>query len=300
MGALPLEGSKDMLTDDGTDRSSGEHSNPRHATKLAGLLRSTMLVVVVAAGLDVHSANATKHVPQEPFKVAKIYFETNASACDMGIQIVFDTEGIKYAEFKNPGGEIIHTVSARNGLFGIGGQTEGFLESVEPVIRELRDTTECEADPEEPVISLSRLRHLFPPGRYEFFGAAKDGTKFRDAAKLTYCIPNGPVLGKPDGLDDQPAGQPITINWERVTQTIPGVPNGCRQPLSIIGYQVLVYDANAGEAPQEFNVTVPGDQTSVDVPSQFLKPGTEYNIEVLAIEASGNQTITEGSFSTKQ
>ena len=114
-----------------------------------------------------------------PFKVAKIYFETNASACDMGIQIVFDTEGIKSAEFRNPDGDVIHTVNARNGLFGIGGQTEGFLESVEPVIRELVSKNDCKPDPEEPVISLTRLRHLFPPGRYEFSSVAKDGTRSR-------------------------------------------------------------------------------------------------------------------------
>ena len=62
--------------------------------------------------------------------------------------------------------------------------------------------------------------------------------------------------------------------------------------------QVLVYDGNAGESPQEFNVTVPGRKTSVTVPRQFLQPNTEYKIEVLAIEKSGNQTITEGEFST--
>jgi hypothetical protein len=30
------------------------------------------------------------------------------------------------------------------------------------------------------------------------------------------------------------------------------------------------------------------------VPPQFLEPGKEYKFEVLAIEAGGNQTITEG------
>ena len=290
-----------MLTDDRTHRSSGEPVDPRRAAKLAGPLRSAMLLLGLAAGLGVHSAHANRLMAQElPFKVAKIYFETNASACDMGIQIAFDTEGIKSAEFRNPDGDVIHTVNAHNGLFGIGGQTEGFLESVEPVISELVSKNDCKPDPEEPVISLTRLRHLFPPGRYEFSGVAKDGTKFRDADQLTYCIPAGPVLGSPDGLDNQPANQPIAIHWQPVTQTIPGVPNGCRQPLSIVGYQVLVFDANAGESPQEFNVTVPGDQTSVTVPSQFLKRDTEYNIEVLAIEASSNQTITEGSFSTRK
>ncbi len=34
------------------------------------------------------------------------------------------------------------------------------------------------------------------------------------------------------------------------------------------------------------------------VPPEFMDPGTEYKYEVLAIEASGNQTITEREFET--
>ena len=30
----------------------------------------------------------------QPFKLTNIHFETNSSACDMGIQISFDTDGI--------------------------------------------------------------------------------------------------------------------------------------------------------------------------------------------------------------
>jgi hypothetical protein len=36
------------------------------------------------------------------------------------------------------------------------------------------------------------------------------------------------------------------------------------------------------------------DPQSVTVRPEFLEPGAEYKFEVLAIEAGGNQTITEG------
>src|SRR5262245_52654555 len=115
-----------MSADDRTHRSSGEPVNPRRAAVFAGPCRSAMWLLGLAASLGAHSADANKLMPRElPFKVAKIYFETNASACDMGIQIAFDTEGIKSAEVRNPQGDVIHTVNARSGLFGIGGQTEG-------------------------------------------------------------------------------------------------------------------------------------------------------------------------------
>jgi len=137
---------------------------------------------------------------------------------------------------------------------------------------------------------------MFPAGSYEFDGTSVDGEILHDKAELTYNIPDGPVLGPPDGDTDVDADSPLDITWQEVKKTIPGIPP--QHAVQIVGYQVLVFDADGGESPQEFNVVVPGDQTSVTVPPQFLQPDTEYDIEVLAIESSDNQTITEGSFET--
>ena len=268
------------------------------------LFSSALLAAGLTAAIMVQDAQAkNEEKPEIPFKVAKIYFETNGSKCDMGIQIVFDTEGIVSGKFKNPDDRVIHVVTARNGLKDIGGQTEGFLESVEPVIVELAEATNgtCEPDPEElpDAITLDDIRVQFPAGFYEFEGQAADGTEYDGEAELTYDVPDGPVLQSPNGYVGVDPDQPVDINWLPVTMTIPGLlPNDAQAPVTIVGYQVLVYDANAGESPQEFNVVVPGTETSVTVPPQFLQPNTEYEIEVLAIEASDNQTITEGFFET--
>jgi hypothetical protein len=265
---------------------------------------SALLAAGLTAGILVHDAQATDGKEKEvPFKVAKIYFETNGSKCDMGIQIVFDTEGIVTGKFKDPNDRIIHVVRARTGLLDIGGQTEGFLESVEPVILDLAEATDgtCEADPEDlpDAITLDDMRHYFPAGRYEFEGITADGEEYDDEAELTYDVPDGPVLKSPDGEVGINPDRPVKIRWKPVTMTIPGLlPNGAQAPVDIVAYQVLVFDANAGESPPEFNVVVPATETSVAVPRQFLQPNTDYNIEVLAIEKSGNQTITEGEFST--
>lgn len=69
-------------------------------------------------------------------------------------------------------------------------------------------------------------------------------------------------------------------------------------PASLVASALLEAGLTTGILAQEFNVTVPGRKTSVTVPRQFQQPDTDYNIEVLAIEVSGNQTITEGEFST--
>jgi hypothetical protein len=43
---------------------------------------------------------------------------------------------------------------------------------------------------------------------------------------------------------------------------------------------------------------LPRSVTSIDVPDGFLEPDSAYNWEVLAIERSGNQTLSSGSIKT--
>jgi len=44
----------------------------------------------------------------------------------------------------------------------------------------------------------------------------------------------------------------------------------------------------------------PGADTQITVPGESLSPGAEQSFEILAIEAGGNQTITEGCFVTAE
>ena len=45
------------------------------------------------------------------------------------------------------------------------------------------------------------------------------------------------------------------------------------------------------------SIYLPRSVTRIDVPDGFLEPDTAYNWEVLAIERSGNETLSSGSFS---
>ena len=64
----------------------------------------------------------------------------------------------------------------------------------------------------------------------------------------------------------------------------------------IVGYEVIV----ATEDPKlrEFKVDVTAETTSVRVPAAFVAGGPEFKWEVLAIESSGYQTLSEGGFRT--
>jgi hypothetical protein len=174
----------------------------------------------------------------------------------------------------------------------IGGQTEGFLEGVEPQITELLSALGCEPSDEEEEISLADLFEAWPAGDYTFKGRRR-GARFEDQATLTHFIPAGPEISAPTEGTVVPDDAALLIDWEEVTEAI--LPD--LGPVSIVGYHVVVVEAG-GEALPQFDVDVSSDETSVTVPAEYLNPGTVYQFEVLATEEGGNQTIAEGFFCT--
>ena len=86
------------------------------------------------------------------------------------------------------------------------------------------------------------------------------------------------------------------VEWEPVTETIDG------DPVTVTGYEVIVTD-DAFEDPNGFaqpiyDVHVGPSVTSLSVPPEFFTGDTVYEIEVLVLEESGNQTISLGFFKT--
>ena len=246
---------------------------------------------VSTLGLAPRAAHAAP--PPEPFKVANIHFETNASACDMGIQILFDTDGITQGSVKSPNGPAIYQFRSKGGMRKLGGQTEGFLEGIEPQITELLDALGCEPSDEEGVMSLDDLFEAFPSGEYTLFGKGPDAA-FESHVTLSHAIPAGAKITAPDsGTGNVNPDTSLLIDWNPVTQPIlPAL-----GPVAIVGYHVVVVEAD-GEALPQLDVDLPSNETDVTVPEQYLKPNKVYQFEVLATEQSGNQTISEGHFCT--
>lgn len=78
------------------------------------------------------------------------------------------------------------------------------------------------------------------------------------------------------------------IAWNPVTHSIFG------DPLKIVRYEVIVENDDLN-----FDVKFPAQTgTMLSVSLELLQPGTDYIGEVLAIDESGNQTITEFCFTT--
>jgi hypothetical protein len=206
------------------------------------------------------------------FDVALIRIEKNATARDAGIQILLDAEDWKRVTIYLPhGGPRIMEVRARHSIGRIG-VTELFFESAEPSLEDL---------------PLKDLLRMFPEGRYRLVGETTDGREMVGTALLTHDIPAGPTVVAPEEgavtqVDD------TLIDWEPVVSPV---------GIEISGYQVIV---ELPEPLRVFSVDLPASVTSVTVPPEFLKPGTEYKFEVLVIAKGGgrNQTITESTFST--
>jgi hypothetical protein len=238
------------------------------------------------------AAGAGAEAPPVPFKRTNVHFETNASACDMGIQIVFDTDGVTQGAVENPNDRVVYSFGTTRGMEETHDQTEGFQERVEPPIVELENALGCE--PSSDAISLGAMLNAWPAGTYEFEGTS-GGTEFEGAADLTHKIPAGPVITAP--LDGAIVAHDtaLTIRWRKVTAPI--LPS--LGPVSIDGYHVVVVDVTVpvlppGKLKTAFDADVSSNETSIAVPRQFLEPNRIYEFEVLATERGGNQTITEG------
>jgi hypothetical protein len=213
-----------------------------------------------------------------PLEASTLIIEYNSSAEDIGVQFFLDSEGWRAVEILDPDGVAVFAASATGRLLRQGGGTEMFLESVEPELQDL---------------SFAQFFARFPEGAYKFRAIDNAGNHLFGSADFTHDIPAGPVLITPvpdpreDCADNVP--RPVVISWLPVTTSIFG------DPLNITGYEVIIEN----EIDTTFDVHLPASVgTTLTVSPELLPPHHDYIFEVLAIEEGGNQTITEGCFTT--
>ena len=254
-----------------------------------GIIRKAAVGAAAVAAAATTTATAAK---PEPFKLTNVHFETNASACDMGIQISFDTDGITEGSVEDPHEKVVFSFRSVDGMEVTQDVTEMFQERVEPPIIDLESALGCEPSPD--AIPLSELLATWPAGTYEFDGRS-GAVEFEGIAKLTHKIPAGPKITAPVDGAVVPHDAPLLIKWNKVTGPI--LPN--LGPVEIVGYHVLLVDVTnpvlaPGKTKISFDADVSKTETSFVVPKQYLEPGRIYELEILATEKGGNQTITEG------
>jgi hypothetical protein len=231
------------------------------------LLLALLLLLGLTASLPASTAGAKAKTI--PFADARLKVEVNATDGDAGLQVLLDGEPWRAVSLDNPSGRKLVEITAKGPLKNYG-LTELFSESSEPSFD---------------VFPIEEFKLLFPEGVYTFRGKTIDGKHLLGKARLTHDIPDGPRILRPRD-DAQVSRDHVVVAWKPVPAL--GV--------EIVGYQVVV----TREDPlRVLGVDLPASARRLPVPAEFLQRGTEYKAEVLAIEAGGNQTLTEVAFTVR-
>ena len=237
-----------------------------HRTTTILLAASLPLLAIGTAGSSLAPLAGAAGKPVR-LDEATMIVEVNATDRDAGLQVFLDGEPWAQMTITNPEGRRILAVNTKSRLKRYG-LTELFSESSEPSFDEF---------------PLRRFKRLFPEGRYALVGTTVEGRKLVGGARLSHDIPAGPQITSPeDGATVARDG--VVAAWSPVPE--PG-------RIDVVGYRAIV---EREDPLRVFSVDLPAPVTSVTIPSEFLEPATRYKLEVQAIEASGNQTLTEITF----
>jgi len=230
---------------------------------------------------------SVKQQQTTPIATAKLIIEYNFTDDDLGVHGAFDDHGWKTLCVFDPDGQAVLEVGPQGQLRDLT-MAGIFFESREPPSSEF---------------SFADLEATFPEGEYAVRAESFDGTILVGSATFTHDVPAPPTITSPE-IAEEPRGakknpvplDDLVIAWDHVRNTVAG------GPVDITGYEVIVTkevedDPNGFSRPT-YDVHVPATVDSLSVPAEFLEPDTVYELEVLALEESGNQTISVGFFKT--
>jgi hypothetical protein len=250
---------------------------------LAALLAASLVLAGARSGETARVLAATGSASTIPLKDAKLNIEHNATDRDTGFQGFIDSEGWRRLAVTGPAGEVL-AFEGRGSLADLG-LTELFFETVEPTNKST---------------PIKRMLAKLPAGKYTIAGPAQENGRSTGEtsgkAWLTHDIPSGPKLISPEADSTVPA-RGVVAEWAPVKRTITG------KPVKIIAYQLIIEkDVDPHRhmiGKLGLSMYLPPSVTRIEVPDGFLQRDTAYNWEVLAIERSGNQTLSSGAFRTR-
>lgn len=258
-------------------------------------IRMWPAIPAITAALMLAAAPASwawdEHDEEIPFDEANIFFELNNTDGDLGIHALIDGDAWKRLLIEDPRGHRMLVIRVK-GRLRRQGLTEIFFESAEPPFES--------DDPDEVTLTPAEFFARFPEGEYEIEGRTLDGEELESTAEVTHLMPapteNVMVSGEEAAEDcDAPlpsVSEPVIISWDAVTESHPDLGRS-GEPVDIDRYQVVVEQEDLGAA---LSVDLPPSATSFEVPSDFIALGDEFKFEILAREASGNQTAVESCF----
>lgn len=136
--------------------------------------------------------------------------------------------------------------------------------------------TELRFESAEP--SPAEVLALFPPGEYEFRGRTVEEDRLVGEGELSHDFLAAPTFSPSGGEEVDP--NDTVVEW-----SAPGAEQ----------VEIIIEQEDLGEV---LDVIVSEESGELSLPPQFLRPDTEYKIEILAIHENGNRTIAESTFVT--
>jgi hypothetical protein len=229
-------------------------------------------LALLALGGTALGRGQTGDAASQPVRLAaaSLIIEVNGTDGDAGLQFFLDGEPWNSMTISDPSGNVVVDVDAEGRLKNWG-LTELFSESNEPPFTE---------------VPLAEFKKRFPEGKYRFVGETIEGEKLVGTAKLSHDIPVEPEITSPaDGATVDRDG--VVARWTPAAQ-----PAG----IDIVGYRVIV----TREDPlRVYQVELPASARKVPIPAVFLQANTEYELEIQAIDESGNWTFATSFFSVR-
>ncbi len=260
-------------------------------------MNRTILAIAAAMGISFLAGPAASHDEVLPFKATTHIIELTDN--DIELQVYIDGNDWKHLEISDPKGRQIFNLSTLRRLDRQGMSEMQFASQPS----HFPEDDNGEIDQKGAMDTVAAFVVRFPAGDYQVQALTPEGEMAGKAA-LTHVLPALPGITAPiSRTDDPPIVDPenLVIEWEPVTTRFIG--NG---PVEIIEYQVILsQESSLRPTPwidgsnRRTLINLPPSVTRLTVPPEFLLPATLYEFEVMAIEASGNSTISVGEFLTK-
>ena len=271
------------------------------------LLLPVFLVAVVALILGATAPDCWAHGSNKKIELdeAEVFIEYNSTDGDFGIHFFWDGEPWRWMTVKNERRRPVLNVWTNKNVRAQG-LTEGFFESAEPTLDEL---------------SFLEFLERFPEGEYTFRGKTLEKEWLVGEADFTHDIPC-PLDPEEEQIEVNwdPDTPTLSVEWDEIETVVktdepielpPALPDctGAPEDFEIVSWEVvfelvIVLGEGDDEEEQVFKETtiLPAGARMLTASPEFTRLAAravnadvvdEFKVEVIAREASGNQTITE-------
>lgn len=261
----------------------------RRTMMLAAVAVATAIVcgTLVSGSQQLAMAGESKQKEKMiPLTESKLIIENNAKDKDTGFQGFIDSEqGWERITVTDPNGKKVLDFRPEGDLSKLG-LTELFFESTEP---------------ENADVPIPELLKTLPAGTYTFKGFTADSADEKGTligtAEFSHDIPEAPAILSPAENSTLPNGEALDVSWSLVDKNIDG------SDANITAFQLTIEKETAEPQPHMigtfgFTMNLPPSVTQITIPKEVFEPGSDYSLEVLAIDENGNQSINSTSFST--